>query len=156
MQVLENLMQLSALSASGFALLSCVFQFTTIVRYQPVSQIQEVVCSCPENKDGFLGENFVKDMSLEGVCEEYSIALVGTPLHVFTFLWGITFSVAALALCSYSPCRCRSVRELPDQHVVHRSRTERFREVPSGGRGTFSRAPALGEGARYSLGDRNA
>ena len=114
LQSLENVMQLSALSASGFALLSCFKQLTIIFQYQPVSQIQEVVCSCPENKDDTLGERFVKDMSLEGVCEEYSISVVGAPLHVFTFLWGITFSVAALALCSYSPCRCRSVRE-PDQ-----------------------------------------
>ena len=144
-------MQLSALSASGFALLSCVIQLTTFIRYQPVSQIQEVVCSCP--RDDTLGGTFVRGEPLE-VCEEYSVALVGTPLHVVACLLGITFSVAALALCSYGPCRCRSVRD-PGNHVVHRSRTERFHQVPAGGRGTFSRAPALGEGARYSLGDRN-
>ena len=145
-------MQLSALSASGFALLSCVIQLTTLIRYQLVSQIQEVVCSCP--RDDTLGGKFVRGEPLE-VCEDlvYSVALVGTPLHVVTFLWGITFSVAALALCSYGPCRCRSVRH-PGNHAVHRSRTERFHQVPAGGRGTFSRAPALGEGARYSLGDR--
>ena len=152
----RNVMLLSAVSASGFSLLSCVIQLTTIFRYQPVSQIQEVVCSCPEGRDDSLGSKFITDYPLEGVSEEYSVALVGTPLHVFTFLLGITFLVAALSLCSYSPCRCRSVREVPDQHVVYRSRTERLREVPSGGRGTFSRAPALGVCARYSLGDRNA
>ena len=91
-------MQIVTLSASGFALLSCVLQLTTLFQYQPVCQIQEVVCSCPEpdgSETKVLArslETFVRNLSLERVVLLYPLVEIlpqstwlTRPLHARVF-----------------------------------------------------------------------